>query len=73
MKPSDPSATERRLLTVQQAATLAGVSASTIRSWLDYGRLKPIRLPSARPGHDSRIVRVDRAELDALIDASRAA
>ena len=59
-----------RLLTVQQAATLAGVSDSTVRSWLDYGRLKSIRLPSTRPGRDSRIVRVEREELERLIAAS---
>jgi excisionase family DNA binding protein len=60
-----------RLLTIAQAARELDVSPSTIRSWLDYGRLKPVRLPSTRPGHDSRLVRVDRTQLEALIEASR--
>jgi hypothetical protein len=38
-----------RLLTVQQTATLAGVSASTVRSWLDDGRLKPSAYPPPGP------------------------
>jgi len=55
-----PSAPAPELLTVAQAAELAGVSAKTVRNWLSAGRLARHGKPHAP--------RVARAELLALID-----
>lgn len=59
-------------LTVQQAADLVGVSAHTIRRWVDRGYLKPLR-PGAKPSLflerdviECRYERMPRTEHDAL-------
>lgn len=54
------------LLTLKQAAGYCAVSYWTIRSWVDAGKLRAVRLPG-----DGRLVRVERAELDRLIAACR--
>jgi len=55
------------LLTLRQAADYLAVSYWTVRSWADAGKLPVVRLPG-----DGRLVRVERAELERLIVASRA-
>jgi excisionase family DNA binding protein len=62
-----------RLLTIQQAADYVGVSHWTIRSWLDRGVLAAVRLPAIRAGLDGRLIRVELAALDRLIEQSRPA
>jgi len=62
---------ESTLLTLQQAANYLGVSYWTVRSWVERDVLKVVRLPAVRPGLEGRLVRVERAVLDALIAASR--
>jgi excisionase family DNA binding protein len=55
------------LLTLRQAADYLAVSYWTMRSWADNGKVAVVRLPG-----DGRLVRVERAELERLIMASRA-
>jgi excisionase family DNA binding protein len=77
VEPSVASTTKRRaldressvpaaLLTLRQAADYLAVSYWTVRSWADTGRLRVVRLPG-----DGRLLRVERAELERLIVASR--
>ena len=54
------------LFTLRQAAAYLAVSYWTVRAWVDAGKLAALRLPG-----DGRLVRVERAELDRLIAASR--
>jgi excisionase family DNA binding protein len=56
-----------RLLSYQQAAEYLGVSYWTIRSWAESGKLPIVKLPG------SRLLRVERAELDRFVDACRVA
>ena len=67
----DHESTAPRLLTLQEAAAYASVSYWTIRSWIERGVLQVVRLPAVRPGADGRLVRVERAALDRLIEAAR--
>ncbi len=66
----DRESTASRLLTLQEAAAYVGVSYWTIRSWIERDVIKVVRLPSVRGGVDGRLVRVERAVLDKLIEAS---
>src|SRR5262249_23660163 len=76
MKSGDPGrrvdreSTASRLLTLQEAAAYLGVSYWTIRSWIERDVIKVVRLPSVRGGVDGRLVRIERAVLDKLIEAS---
>jgi excisionase family DNA binding protein len=56
-----------RLLSYRQAAEYLGVSYWTIRAWADSGKLPVVKLPGAR------LLRVERAALDRLIDTCRVA
>ncbi|MBI3109000.1 MAG: DNA-binding protein [Candidatus Rokubacteria bacterium] len=61
---------ERRLLSVEAAATYLGVSTWTVRGLLAAGRLARVRLPLA--GHQElRRVLLDVQDLDALVKASK--
>jgi excisionase family DNA binding protein len=62
----DHISSEQLLFTLHQAAAQLAVSYWTVRAWADSGKLKVVRLPG-----DGRLVRVERAELDRLIAASR--
>jgi excisionase family DNA binding protein len=66
---------EQRLLDVEEAAQyLGGISTWTVRGLIQKGHLKPVRLPSVRhKGEDGRRLLFDRRDLDALIDARKAA
>lgn len=54
---------QKRLVTVKEAATYMGCSPRTIRRLIDVGRLE-------RVGTD-RFIRIDRVDLDRLIDHSK--
>lgn len=66
-----------RLLDVKQAAAYCHVSAWTMRDWLLAGLIPTVVLPAVRPraGEQPRATlrrrRVDRADLDAFIDARK--
>ena len=62
----DTQSTAPRLLTLRQAASYLQVSYWTVRSWVDAGRLPAVRLPG-----DGRLLRIERAALDKLIELSR--
>jgi len=55
------STQEQRWLSQTQAAEYLGVSARTIRNYISAGTLAGHRV------RGSRLVRIDRAELDALL------
>jgi excisionase family DNA binding protein len=57
-----------RLLTLRQAAAYVQVSYWTVRVWVESGKLPACRLPG-----DGRLLRIERAELDRLIEQSRVA
>ena len=61
-----PSITPR-LLSYQQAADYLGVSYWTVRAWAESGKLPIVKLPG------SRLLRVERTELDRFVDACRVA
>ncbi len=65
-RPMDAQSTAPRLLTLQQAAEYLAVSYWTVRSWVEAGRLAAVRLPG-----DGRLLRIERAALDRLIESSR--
>ena len=46
---------------------LGGLSARTVTEYVDAGLLRPVPLPSRRPGKTSRRVVFSRADLDALV------
>src|SRR5437879_3845781 len=52
-----------RLLTLKQAARYLQVSYWTVRTWTEAGKLPAVRLPG-----DGRLIRIERAELDRLIE-----
>jgi excisionase family DNA binding protein len=52
-------------MSYRQAAAYLGVSYWTIRSWAESGKLPIVKLPG------SRLLRVERSELDSFIDAHR--
>jgi excisionase family DNA binding protein len=58
-----PKTVPVRLVTVKEAATYMGCSPRTIRRLIDGGRLE-------RVGTD-RFIRIDRVDLDRLIDHSK--
>jgi excisionase family DNA binding protein len=53
-----------KLLTVPEAATLLGVSPSSVRRWTDEGRIRALRLPGGAR-------RYERAELERFRDTLR--
>lgn len=53
---------------IRQAATYAGVAASTMHYWIETGRLTPESFPLGRDSHQYRIV---KADLDVLIAVKR--
>lgn len=57
-----PDQTTPRLLTTVAAATRLNVDPSTVRRWIEDGRL-----PAVKPGRDYRI---DPGDLDALLAVS---
>lgn len=63
----DTESSAAALLTLRQAGDYLRVSYWTVRAWGEDGRLKVVRLPG-----DGRLIRVERAELDRLIEACRA-
>jgi len=66
-----------RLLTMQAAAIYLGVSYWTVRDWLLQGLIPSVRLPplkpreGERPKQTLRRTLIDRADLDAFIDARK--
>ncbi|MCC7241200.1 MAG: helix-turn-helix domain-containing protein [Acidobacteria bacterium] len=61
-----------RLLSDEQAAAYLGCSRSLVRAYVARGVLKPVSLPPAVAGNaKARLLRIDRADLDRLIDASK--
>lgn len=66
-KPEPPPADE--MLTVRQAASIAGVRPETIRDWVRAGRLKALRVgkPRRRGSTKSAAIRILRRELDAAL------
>lgn len=57
---------ERVLLSVREAAQRVGVSEKTIRRYIDAGRLRAFRF-------GSKLIRVDIADLDAMLTAAHPA
>src|SRR5262249_9844820 len=57
--------TASRLMSYRQAADYLAVSYWTIRGWVESGKLASVRLPG------SRLLRVERADLDRFVDAHR--
>jgi excisionase family DNA binding protein len=55
-----------RLLTLRQAAGYLAVGYGTVRAWVDTGKLRAVRLPGG-----GKLLRIDRRDLDALIEACR--
>ncbi len=55
-----------RLLTMRQAATYLAVSYWTVRSWVESGKMRAVRLPG-----DGRLLRIEVAELDRLVEECR--
>jgi excisionase family DNA binding protein len=55
-----------RLLTMRQAGDYLAVSYWTVRSWVESGQIPAVRLPGG-----GKLLRIDRADLDALIERSR--
>lgn len=53
----------RTFISIQDAAEMVGVSVKTIRRWIAHGKLTAYR-PSAR------VIRLDAAEVDAMMDAT---
>jgi len=59
-----------RLLSVEAAAQYLSVSSWSIRDYIASGRLPAVHLPAPRgQGRTIRRVLIDRADLDALVDA----
>jgi excisionase family DNA binding protein len=56
---TDSQPTQRRWLSQQEAAEYVGVTDRTIRNWIRIGAVKGRRPPG------SRLIRIDRHELDA--------
>ena len=56
-----------RLMTYRQVADYLGVSYWTVRGWAETGKLPIVKLPG------SRLLRIERAVLDAFVDAHRVA
>ncbi len=54
------------LLTMRQAATYLSVSYWTVRTWVESGKLRAVRLPG-----DGRLVRIEIEELRRLIEECR--
>lgn len=66
-KPSDqPSRIPHRLMTLRQAAQYLSVSYWTVRAWVQSGKLSAVRLPGG-----GRLLRVEIAHLDRLVDECR--
>ena len=55
-----------RLLTMRQAAECLAVSYWTVRSWVESGKMRAVRLPG-----DGRLLRIEIAELDRLVEECR--
>lgn len=57
------------MLTVRQAASIAGVRPETVRDWVRSGRLKALRVgkPRRRGEHVAASIRILRRELDAAL------
>ncbi len=56
----------RRLMTLRDAAQYLSVSYWTVRAWVESGRLPAVRLPGG-----GRLIRVEIAALDRLVDECR--
>lgn len=62
---------EKRLLTDIEAAEVLGVSRTFVRRLVANGELKRVRLPSRIDGEDARLLRIDRADIEALIQRNK--
>lgn len=62
---------EKRLLTDIEAAEVLGVSRTFVRRLIANGELKRVRLPSRVDGEDARLLRIDRADIEALIQRNK--
>lgn len=62
------SITNQRWLSLAQAAAYSGLTDRTLRNWEAAGTLKFHRI--VQPGAARGTVRIDRLELDALIEGS---
>jgi len=54
------------LLTMREAGHYLSVSYWTIRNWVESGKLRAVRLPG-----DGRLLRIEVAELDRLVEECR--
>ncbi len=61
-----PGSVLPHLLTIRQAADVLGVSYWTVRTWVESGKLRAVRLPG-----DGRLVRIEIEELHRLIEECR--
>ena len=59
-----------RLLDVDGAANYLGISTWTVRSMVDAGTLRPVRLP-LDGGRELRRLLLDRLDLDRVIEAGK--
>ncbi len=61
--PGERSAAKSGLMTVEEAARFLGLSVWTIRRWIFQRRIPYVKL--------GRAVRIDREDLDALVERAR--
>ncbi len=54
------------LLTMREAGHYLSVSYWTVRNWVESGKLRAVRLPG-----DGRLLRIEVAELDRLVEECR--
>jgi len=69
-RPLASQATAPRLLDVDGAANYLGISTWTVRSMVDAGTLRPVRLP-LDGGRELRRLLLDRLDLDRVIEAGK--
>ena len=59
---------QRRLLTDEQAADYIGTSKSYVRAQVAAGHIPRVELPSVDGERRARLLRIDRADLDAFVE-----
>ncbi len=55
-----------RLVSMREAAQYLSVSYWTIRGWVESGKLRAVRLPGG-----GKLIRIELAELDRLVESCR--
>lgn len=63
--------TAKRYLTKKEAAVEIGVHVNTLQRYIAKGLLPMIRLPTTTDGEGSGVVRIDREDIDRLMQAHK--